>query len=104
MQVNLASAPDSREPFCDSGAVGYDARALYGAYARVCSASPSPGGNASTWPQKPVRAYDFGHRVSHNVVVNYVVNVRGPLEALDRPSVSLRMCVLIELTENFVIF
>jgi hypothetical protein len=32
---------------------------------------------------KTDRDKDFGHHVSRNEAVTYVINVRGPLEALD---------------------
>jgi hypothetical protein len=93
MQVNLASAPDSRAPSYKSRAVGYDARALNDAMcARVLRLLFSRRQRVDL-AARTDRAYDFGHRVSHNVTVTFVVNVRGPLEALDRPSVSLRFCV-----------
>jgi hypothetical protein len=73
--------------------VGYDARAPNDAMcARVQHHSFSRKQRVDV-AARTDRAYDFGHRVSHNVTVTYLVNVHGPLEALDRPSVSLRLCV-----------
>jgi hypothetical protein len=81
-QVNLASVPDSRVPSCENRAVGYDVRAhmMLSASVQRLSFSTRQGVDVAASTD---RACDFGHHVSRNEAVTYVINVRGPLEALD---------------------